>query len=269
MRKRYILLILLFFFSATVSAQQKINGLVEDDETGEPVSYASVTPGKGEGFVTDSSGKFSFVIRKQPRPKDSILITAIGYIPKKIALKDLITDKKVILKQEEKILEQVKIFASIKGDERKFGYFREWKTKNDGGEIGYVFDLPNRKFQLGRVQVKINHNYDTCWLKLHLREVMAAQLSVPAKEILEKDVILATTTKVGMVEFDLGWQPVDIPNNKLYVGFELLRCGCSQSNAPSFFFMGNEQGFNLFKENRQAVWKNSAEYTIYTRLLTK
>ena len=72
-----------------------------------------------------------------------------------------------------------------------------------------------------------------------------------------------------MVEFDLGWERVDIPNNKLYVGFELLRCGCSQSTAPSFFFMGNEQGFNVFKENKQALWKNSGEYTIYTRLLTK
>lgn len=269
MRRRYILLILLFLITATISAQQKIHGLVEDDETGEPVSFASVLPGKGNLLMTDSSGKFSFIIRKQPKPGDSLSITAIGYSPKKISIKDLLTDNKIKLTQQQKILDQVKIYASIKGDERKFGYFREWKTKNDGGEIGYIFDLPARKLQIGQVQVKINHNYDTCWLKLHLREVMAAQYSVPAREILEKDVILATTTKVGLVEFDLGWEPVSIPNSKLYVGFELLRCGCSQSTAPSFFFMGNETGFNFFKETKQAVWKNSGEYTIYTRLMTK
>jgi len=269
MRKQYILLILLSLVTASVSAQQKISGLVEDDETGEPVSYASVLPGKGDMIVTDSSGRFSLTIRRQLRQGDSLYITAIGYFPKKIAVKDLLANNKVKLNQQENVLDQVKIFASIKGDERKFGYFREWKTKNDGGEIGYIFDLPARKLQVGQVQVKINHNYDTCWIKLHLREVMAAQFSVPGKEILEKDVILETTTKYGLVEFDLGWEPVDMPNNKLYVGFELLRCGCSQSNAPSFFFMGNEQGFNFFKETNRSVWKNSGEYTIYTRLITK
>jgi hypothetical protein len=269
MRKKYTLFILLLLFTVSVSAQQKINGLVEDGETGEPVSYASVIPEKGDGLMTDSSGKFSVVMRKQSKAKDSILVTAIGYFPKKIAIKDLLVNNKVMLSQQENVLEQVKIFASLKGDERKFGYFRDWKTKNDGGEIGYIFDLPTRKLQVGLVQVKINHNYDTCWLKLHLREVMEAQFSVPAKEILEKEIVLATTKKYGLVEFDLNWEPIDIPNHKLYVGFELLRCGCSQSTAPSFFFMGNEEGVNFFKETKQSVWKNSGAYTIYTRLTTK
>lgn len=269
MRERYKLLILLILITTSVSAQQNIHGLIEDEETGEPVSYASVMPAKGSMIMTDSLGKFSLVMRRQPRPGDSLSVTAVGYSPKKISVKDLLTNNKIKLGHEQKLLDQVKIFASIKGDERKFGYFREWKTKNDGGEIGYIFDLPNRKFQLGQVQVKINHNYDTCWLKLHLRDVMAAQISVPAKEILEKDVVLTTTTKVGLVEFDLGWEQITIPNNKLYVGFELLRCSCSQSAAPSFFFMGNQTGFNFFKETKQAVWKNSGEYTIYTRLMTR
>lgn len=269
MRKRYLLLVFLFVSIIRISAQQKVNGMVEDGATGEPVSYASVLPLKGEMIVTDSSGKFSLVIRRQARLSDSLFVSAIGYLPKKIAMKDLLTDQRIKLSQEEKILGQVKIYASLKGDERKFGYFREWKTKNDGGEIGYIFDLPARKLQIGEVHVKINHNYDTCWLKLHLRKVMASQFSLPAEEILNKEVILTTTKKYGLVEFDLGWEPVEIPNNKLYVGFELLRCGCSQSSAPSFFFMGNEEGVNFFKETNKSLWKNSGEYTIYTRLLTK
>ncbi len=269
MRKRHITLISLFLFTFSISAQQKINGIVEDDETGEPVSFASVTPGRGEMIVTDSSGKFSLTIRKQPRSGDSIAITAIGYLYKRVALKDLLADHKVRLNREDKMLDQVKIFASLKGDERRFGYFREWKVKNDGGEIGYIFDLPLKSFQLGQVQVKINHNYDTCWLKLHLREAMESQFSVPAKDILKKDVILPTTKKFGMVEFDLGWEQITIPNNKLYVGFELLRCGCSQSSAPSFFYMGNEEGVNFFKETKQSVWKNTGAYTIYVRMITK
>ena len=269
MRKHHLLLLYIFFISTTLSAQQKISGHIEDSETGEPVSYASVMRDKGEVIITDSIGNFSILLRRQPRSTDSIFISAIGYASKKFSLKDVVANNKIKLTHEDRVLDQVRIFASIKGDERKFGYFREWKTKNDGGEIGYIFDLPYKKFQLGQVQVKINHNYDTCWLKLHLRDVMAAEFSVPAREILEKEVVLATTTKVGLVEFDLGWEPIAIPNNKLYVGFELLKCGCSQSAAPSFFFMGNEQGFNFFKEHNKSVWKNSGDYTIYTRLMTK
>jgi hypothetical protein len=257
-------LIILFLF-----AQQKVTGLVEDDETGSPVSYASVTSGKGEGIMTDSSGKFSFVIRKQARLNDSILITAIGYSSKKIAIKDLLGDNKVKLTHNDGLLEQVKVFASLKGDYRKFGYYREWKVKNEGGEIGYVFDLPKKAIQIGKVQVKINHNYDTCWLKLHLRDAAISGLSLPENEMLQRDIILPTTTKYGLVEFDLNWEMVNIPTNKLYVGFELLRCGCSQSAAPSFFFMGNEEGVNFYKESVQSDWKRGGEYTIYVRMTMK
>ncbi|HET9746312.1 MAG TPA: hypothetical protein VFP97_11405 [Chitinophagaceae bacterium] len=269
MSKRHIHFIISFVFSVSLSAQQKITGIVEDDVTGEPVSYASVTPEKGVMIVTDSSGKFSLTIRKQSRSADSIAITAIGYLYKKISVKELLANNRIKLNREDKMLDQVRIFASLKGDERRFGYFREWKAKNEGGEIGYIFDLPDKSFQIGQVQVKINHNYDTCWLKLHLREAMEAQFSIPAKEILDRDVILPITKKFGLVEFDLGWKQVKIPNKKLYVGFELLRCGCSQSTAPSFFFMGNEEGVNFFKEARQSGWRNGGDYTIYVRMITK
>ena len=255
--------------SFAVLAQQKISGLVEDEETGSPVSYASVMPGKGEGVMTDSSGFFSFVIRKQSKLNDSIVISAVGYSSKKIAIRDLLGDNKITLTQKIGTLELVKVFASLKGDYRKFCYYREWKVKNEGGEIGYIFDLPKNKIQLGKVQVKINHNYDTCWLKLHLRDAAVSGLSLPENELLKKDIILPTTIKYGLVEFDLNWQVVNIPTNRLYVGFELLRCGCSQSSAPSFFFMGNEEGLNYYKESEQTVWKRGGEYTIYVRMMTK
>ncbi len=266
---RYTLIIVFLFASFAISAQQTITGLVEDDETGSPVSYASVTSEKGEGIMTDSAGNFSFVIRKQSKLKDSLLVTAIGYSSKKVAVKDLLKNNKIKLTQNDVMLEQVKVFASLKGDYRKFGYYREWKVKNEGGEIGYIFDLPKNKIQLGKVQVKINHNYDTCWLKLHLRDAAVSSLSLPENEVLTNEVILPTTIKYGLVEFDMNWEAVNIPTNKLYVGFELLRCGCSQSTAPSFFFMGNEEGFNYYKESEQTTWKRGGEYTIYVRMMMK
>jgi hypothetical protein len=264
------LFILLLSFSFVALSQQKIiSGLVEDEETGFPISYASVTSANGEGLMTDSSGKFSVIVKKQSRLKDSILITAVGYSSRKIAIKDLASNQKILLSQKSKTLEQVKVFASLKGDQRRFGYFREWNPGNKGGEIGYMFELPTNKIQIGQVQVKVNHNYDTCWVKLHLRDAPSYGNSLPENEVLKKETILTTTTRYGLIEFDLGWEPVSVPTNKLYVGFEVLKCSCSQSNIPSFFFMGNEEGLNFFRESGESVWKRGGEYTIYVRMTTK
>jgi CarboxypepD_reg-like domain len=269
MMMRHILSIAFLFMSFAVDAQQKITGLVEDNETGSPIPYASVTSGKVEGLMTDSSGKFSFVIRKQARLNDSILVTAIGYSSKRIAIKDLLGNNKVKLSQNIRMLEQVKVFASLNGNYQRFGYYREWKVKNEGGEIGYIFDLARKKIQIGMIQVKINHNYDTCWLKLHLRDAAVSGLSLPENEVLKKEVIIPATIKYGLVEFNLNWELITIPTNRLYVGFELLRCGCSQSAAPSFFYMGNAEGINFYKESEQATWKRGGEYTIYVRMTMK
>jgi hypothetical protein len=303
MTKR-ILLILFLFASITVLAQQKVSGLVEDDETGDPVSFASIISGKGQGIVTDSSGKFSFVIRKQSKLNDSIIISAAGYSSRKIAVRDLLKNNKVKLIQNAGILEGVKVYASLKGDYLQFGYYREfkfdtsiwfekidsikyktneryrWSLKNrrdtryrrnnkGNGEIGYIFQMPTKKFQIGKVQVKVNHNYDTCWLRLHLRDVGPSGLGLPEDEILKREVILPVTLQYGLVEFDLNWEAIRIPNNQIYVGFELQRCGCSTSDAPSFFFMGNEEGVNFYRENEKEVWKRGVDYTIYVRILTK
>src|SRR4030095_3278528 len=299
--RRPTLLIILSFLSIATLAQQKVNGLVEDDETGDPISFASVTSPKGEGLMTDSSGKFSFVIRKKSRLDDSILVTAVGYSSKKVLIRDLIANQKIKLSQANKTLEAVKVYASLKGDYQQFNYYREfhvdtiiWVEKIDSakyksnekyrwsatykdrsgksakkyrrnnkgnGEIGYVFEVPTKRFHVGKVQVKINHNYDTCWLKLHLREVGVSELSLPEDEVLKKEVILPVTLKYGLVEFDLNWEPIRIPTKQIYVGFELLRCGCSESTAPSFFFMGSETGVNFYRENETEVWKRGGNYT--------
>ena len=79
---------------------------------------------KGEGIMTDSTGKFSLVIRKQARLNDSILVSAIGYSPKRIAIKDLLGNNKVKLTQTDGILEEVKVFASLKGDYNSFNYYQ-------------------------------------------------------------------------------------------------------------------------------------------------
>lgn len=250
-------------------SQQKITGLIVDGENKGPVSFASVAFEKGEGAITDTAGKFSLTIRRQSRLNDSIIISAIGYQTTKITAQDLLKNGQVLLSRVSLELQQVRVYASIKGDERRFGYYRAWSEKNTGGEIGYVFDLPTTSIFLGAVQVKLNHNYDTCWLKLHLRDVAMSGFGLPENEVLKEEVVLPVTIKYGMAEFDMKWKVVKLPTKRIYVGFELLKCGCSTSAAPSFFFMGNEFGQNFYRESANAIWKKGGDNTIYIRMLAK
>ena len=304
MTSRKLIFILLLIISLGINAQQKINGLVEDDITGEPVSFASITAEKGEGVITDSIGNFQFVISRKVKLNDSLLISAIGYSSKRIAVKDLLNNRKIPLSHNEQMMEQVKVYASLKGNPTNFGYYREFRfdtstsiekidsvkfKKNDryrwntinkkdarinkktktNGEIGYIFDLQKNSFQVGKIQVKISHNYDTCWLKLHLREVNSLGFGSPMEDILKSDFILPVTLKYGLVEYDLNWNEITIPTNQIYVGFELQRCVCTTSNSPTFFFMGNEEGVNFYRDNDKDDWKRGVNYTIYVRMMTK
>lgn len=256
-------------FSVTVLCQQKISGTVIDFDTRKPVPFVSLILQKGRGLTTDSLGRFSFSIPKSDMANDSVTFSAVGYGVLKMPATDMIGTDKFFLRLNTKMLGEVMVFASLKGDYRRFGYYRSWDVQNNGGEIGYVFWMPRTKMQIGQVQVKVNHNYDTCWLKLHLRDVPLSGLELPENELLKKDVVLTTTTKYGLVEFDLNWMPVSLPNNQLYVGFELLKCGCSTSTAPSFFYMGNEEGENFYRDSDKTEWKRSTDYTIYVRMFSK
>jgi hypothetical protein len=113
MMRRSILLFILSLLSIAVIAQQKVNGLVEDNHTGDPVSFASVTSEKGAGIMTDSSGKFSFVIRRQAKLNDSITISAAGYSSKKIAVRDLLSNNKVKLLQNDIMLVAFPDFKTV------------------------------------------------------------------------------------------------------------------------------------------------------------
>jgi len=266
---RFYFFFISLFFSFLLAGQQRLTGFVLDKENEEPISLATIISTKGEGILTDSSGKFIFTLKKQSEIKDILLVSAVGYKLKKVMIKELLKENKILMERESQELENVLVFSSIKGDHKNVGYYKAWNEKLAGGEIGYIFDMPVNKFILKSVQLKINHNYDTCQLKLHIRDVATTGLGLPENDLLKKDAVISTTEKFGIVEFDLNWQEIDLPTKKFFIGFELLNCGKSESSAPSFFYMGNEEGYNYYKESEKADWKIGGDYTIYVRFYYK
>ncbi len=106
---RYYLsiLCLLFFFSASMVAQQlTVKGVVKD-ATGEPVIGASVlVKGTNNGTITDLNGDFSLSNVKQGSP---IEITFVGYLPQEVKASSSLLN--IILKEDTKTLDEVVVIG--------------------------------------------------------------------------------------------------------------------------------------------------------------
>src|SRR4026209_2456373 len=144
-KDKYILVVIFFlFWSTTIYSQQRIKGFVFGQQGNEPLAYASVITIRGIGSVTDTSGQFSFWFPRQEKTKDSVNISAVGYLPIRMSLKELIAKKEVRLEEASNELENVLVISTLKGNPVKFGYYRGWNEKGTGGEIGQVIELPKK-----------------------------------------------------------------------------------------------------------------------------
>tara|TARA_R110001592_G_scaffold307299_2_gene580606 strand:- start:103093 stop:105558 length:2466 start_codon:yes stop_codon:yes gene_type:complete len=86
MRQFLVTLLLLFFGFTAIS--QTVEGTVLDFETREPVPFATlVFKGTSIGAITDFEGKF--VIKNSINPKDTLIISCIGYSAFAIAKSDI------------------------------------------------------------------------------------------------------------------------------------------------------------------------------------
>ncbi len=277
----------LFVISFSAFSQQRFRGKILSKTDKTPIPYASlVTKGtKSIGSMADASGNFEFVYTGKIKSTDSLVVSAIGHHPVRMSLTDVRNTRELFLELNPNMLENVIVVSTLRGNASEFGYFRSWRELNNTGEIGQLVLLPSRQVQIGSVQVKIQKNYDTCWLRLHLRDVAPGGL--PEDELLAKEVIVPVTGN-GLVEFDLNWKPIKLPfkvrkkekawrslnkikkyENRLYVGFELIKCSSCSSENPSFLFVGSEEGENYFRDRKDGEWQVSDNYTIYIRLFLK
>ena len=259
----------LFLISLAGTSQQRFKGKILNEEDKTPVPYASIVTiaARNANSMSDTGGSYNLWYSRSIKITDSVVVSAIGYRSRRIALNDLTTNTNVFLTPNPNMLENVVVVSTLRGSDSNFGYFRSWREKNNTGEIGQLIDIPSNKVQIGTVQVKINKNYDTCWLKLHIRSV--GPNGFPEQDLLQRDVVVPATVNNGLVEFELDWQTFKFPNTKAYVGFEVVDCTGPKTETPSFLFTGSEEGTNLYRDWRDGEWQVSEQYTIYIRLLMK
>lgn len=103
-----------------------------DTETEEPVSYATISFGNGNGIVADEEGKFFFSKKLYP-DIDSLFVSALGYHEQKLNALQL--PKIVVLKSEADELTEVILQARPKG-----------------------------KFKIKKIKPEGHNDYFKCWL---------------------------------------------------------------------------------------------------------
>ncbi len=94
------LLVTLLFFNASVIIQaQQVSSKILDEETKEPIPYASIQFSKTDGVMSNEEGMFEFPKPKNITSKDSLKITSLGYRAESFSLQDTIPEI-IFLKQE-------------------------------------------------------------------------------------------------------------------------------------------------------------------------
>ena len=83
-----ITLTLVSFLYLTVASAQTFSAKVIDQETQEPVPYATIETGEHQGMVSNEEGEFSFLLENIKKPQDSIYISYMGYETKGIVFEE-------------------------------------------------------------------------------------------------------------------------------------------------------------------------------------
>lgn len=256
-------------------AQNEIRGRVISEESNTPIAYASIgIKNKEAGCVADSAGNFVLNMPGFVKPTDSVIISSIGYERTGFVVMKFKAQKEFRLKNANQNLNNVIVSSHFK--EMKFGnakdenflFFRAWNAKGTGGEIGQIVEVPYNSFTINRVQIRIDNKYDTCWVRLHIRNVYGEK---PGEELLSENVIrqVYTTNSTDNIEFDLTGKNPEINSNKVFVGFEVLDCRSSDGMQHSVCFVGSEYGQHTFKPYVNSKWEYDAMFSISIKMLLK
>ncbi len=83
-----IALTLVGFLYLTIASAQTFSAKVIDQETQEPVPYATIETGVHQGMVSNEEGEFTFLLENVKQPQDSIYISYMGYETKGVVFEE-------------------------------------------------------------------------------------------------------------------------------------------------------------------------------------
>lgn len=257
-----------------VQAQSVIKGNILYEKDGKPAAFASVKlTTQNTGAISDASGSFSLSVHHL-KSTDTLLISSVGYEDLKMPAQKAVQLSQFKLQESQKMMESV-VVRSFKKEEiagaksETVGYYRSWNADNTGGEIGRSFLPGHKEYQIAKVRFKVYNTYDTCIIRLHIRELNNGE---PGRELL-RDSVAQVLNRSAIAdkpyEFDLDKYNVILSQKNIFVSFEVLEGTQSDNTSRSLSFVGSEEGDYFYKSGERDSWHTSDGYTIYMKLLLK
>ena len=265
----------LFFLPVHSFGQTEIRGRVVCLDDNSPVAFASIgVKNKEAGCVADSKGYFKLHLPGFIKSSDSVLVSSIGYQQAGYIVSEVKRMDELGVKYIFRTLNNVFVKSNFReqivgtSTDNSFLFFRTW-VKGTGGEIGQVMDMPNSQFMINRIQTKIDNKNDTCWVRLHVRKV--TPMGEPGEELLRENIVKAIyqTTSEDVINFELGNLELDVPNKKIFIGFEVLSCRSKDQLPHSICFVGSEYGQHNFKYYANSLWNQDPVFSIHIKMILR
>jgi hypothetical protein len=180
--KNYLLAYVTFYLVMTfqtISGQnvKQLNGIVVDNSNNNTIEYVSIgLIGKDIGTISNEKGSFQLLIPESVL-NDTLTFSKIGFYLKTYLIKDLISQKNLIVTLQPKTIELKEVLVTGKSIKEKRagsvtkakGMVMAMNSTDIGGEVGLVIKLPKEPVQIRSFNFYITTNHpDSAKFRLNI-----------------------------------------------------------------------------------------------------
>lgn len=227
--KKQISFLVLILFHQLIIAQIEIKGKILNNSTKSVIPYVNVGVfEKNVGTISNENGEYYIVIPNELK-NDSISLSCIGYIAKKVSLNDLLNDSQVLLTEKSYQLSSINVHpkdTSIVGRFKSNGIVvllqrKESDKSLSGGEIAMSYSN-NKEIRLNQVQFLLARNsYDTVKIRVNIYDADKNKIE---DKLNKRDCILTVTNQTtGMITADLKEDNIVLNKIDYMIALEIIQ----------------------------------------------
>ncbi|WP_256007506.1 carboxypeptidase-like regulatory domain-containing protein [Pedobacter deserti] len=243
-----VFILLQILFLSTARAQREVSGKILSAKTQEAIPFATVISLRTkQGARPDAYGAFKLIL-SETAVNDTLVFNAVGYLPHKLAVKDVQIGANISLMEDVKTLREVTI--TDKAREKVVGNYKvipKTTRVNYGGEWARRFVMPENYEYIKEVRVarEIGYHEFSSKTKFRIHFYLAdSKTKGPGQrishELIEVDDFDNSTIVVSLSKYDIQIKPgtvffisietLNIPVNERYL---LQRVGPSSYGEPA------------------------------------
>jgi hypothetical protein len=207
-------------------AQNIISGKIIDEVSKLGISFATIGfIGENIGSTSDKNG--DFFIKKPIQNEDSLIISCVGYKTRKIKFSLKNSDYNILLKREEKTLDNIVINSLSKSvilnGFESCSNFTFISNNSYFSQVAQLFEMPSKKTNLNEITICATRS--SCSYRIHIFDYNDT-LNCPGKELTDTSIIVQA--KKSKFKINLRHYNIRIPNSRFFVSIEWLKLASNE-----------------------------------------